>query len=428
VIGFAGLSHLGIVSSAAAAAKGFDVVAYDADAALCAALVEGRPPIVEPGLPELLREVSSRIQYTSRPSTLGSCDVIYISVDVPTDSANQSDVGPVRSLLRDAAQVAESGATIVVLSQVHPGFSREALTSIDLFEQKQLRLHYQVETLVFGLAVERALKPERFMVGCADQRQPLAAPLASFLQAFGCPILTMRYESAELAKIAINHFLAASVAMTNTLAEVCEAVGADWSDIAPALRLDRRIGAAAYLTPGLGIAGGNIERDLATIRSLAARHGTDASVVEAIVRNSRHRRDWAIRIVRQALNGRSLSDSCVAVWGLAYKRDTASTKNSPALALVDALAPMPVRAYDPQARVNGSVVHLSLAAAPLEACRGADVLAVMTPWTEFASIDIAEIKRLMRGRVIVDPFAVLDEAACVSAGFSYHRLGRTSNA
>ena len=428
MIGFAGLSHLGIVSSAAAAAKGFDVVAYDADAALCSALGEARPPIVEPGLPDLLRDVSSRIEFTSQASALGSCDVIYISVDVPTDQANQSDVRPVRSLLREAAHIARPGATIVILSQVPPGFSREALASIDLFEQKQLRLHYQVETLVFGLAVERALTPERFMVGCADQRQPLPAPFASFLQSFGCPMLMMRYESAELAKIAINHFLAASVAMTNTLAEVCEAVGADWSDIAPALRLDRRIGPAAYLTPGLGLAGGNIERDLATIQSLAARYGTDASVVEAIFRNSRHRRDWAIRTVRGALNGRAPADSCVAVWGLAYKRDTASTKNSPALGLVDALAPMPVRAYDPQARVNGSVAHLSVAAAPLEACLGADVLAVMTPWTEFASIEVGEIKRLMRGRVIVDPFAVLDEAACVSAGFSYHRLGRASNA
>lgn len=428
MIGFAGLSHLGIVSSAAAAARGFDVVAYDADPSLCSALVDLRPPIVEPGLLGLLREVSSRIHFTSQTTALTACDLIYISVDVPTDQANQSDVRPVRSLLREAAEVARPGATIVVLSQVHPGFSREALSSIEPFEQKRLRLYYQVETLVFGLAVERALRPERFMVGCADQREPLPGPFALFLKSFGCPMLTMRYESAELAKIAINHFLAASVAMTNTLAEVCEAVGADWSEIAPALRLDRRIGQDAYLTPGLGIAGGNIERDLATVRSLAAQHGTDASVVDAIVRNSCHRRDWAIRTVRRALNGRPPADSCVAVWGLAYKRDTASTKNSPALALVDALAPMPVCAYDPQARVNGSVAHLSVAGSPLAACAGADVLAVMTPWTEFASIDVIEIKRVMRGRAIVDPFAVLDEEASVSAGFSYHRLGRASNA
>jgi UDPglucose 6-dehydrogenase len=238
----------------------------------------------------------------------------------------------------------------------------------------------------------------------------------------------MRYESAELAKMAINHFLAASVAMTNTFAELCEAIGADWSEVAPALRLDRRIGPHAYLTPGLGIAGGNIERDLATVLSLASQHGTDAGVVQAIVGNSRHRRDWALRQVQSAIQGQMHGAALVAVWGLAYKPDTASTKNSPALALIQALERASVRAYDPQARVNGSYAHLTVVDAPLDACRGADVLIVMTPWKEFAAADISQVKRAMRGRVIVDPFAVLDGARCVAEGFSYRRLGRPPDA
>jgi UDPglucose 6-dehydrogenase len=428
VIGFAGLSHLGIVSSAAAAAKGFDVVAYDADASLCAALAAGNPPIAEPGLTALLRDVSSQIRYTANASDLAQCELIYISVDVPTDTANRSDLRPVRELLGEAAHVASAGATLVILSQVHPGFSREAKASIEPIGQKGLHLYYQVETLVFGNAVDRALHPERFIVGCDDHSRPLAEPLETLLMAFGCPILPMRYESAELAKIAINHFLAASVAMTNTLAELCEAVSADWAEIAPALRLDRRIGPNAYLTPGLGLAGGNIERDLATVRSLAARSGTDASVVDAIVRNSDHRGKWAIREVRRALDGRISDTSSVAVWGLAYKHDTASTKNSPALALIEALAPLPMRAYDPQARVNGAYRHLSVVNAALDACVDADVLAIMTSWPEFASVDLTEIARAMRGRVIVDPFAILDRARCLAAGFSYSRLGSARDA
>lgn len=428
MIGFAGLSHLGVVSSAAAAAKGFEVVGYDANPALCAALNDAHPPIVEPGLPQLLHDVASRIRYTADPSDLAHCDLIYISVDVPTDHSNRSDVEPVLSLLRMAADVATPGATLVVLSQVQPGFSREANASVELLRQKDLQLFYQVETLIFGSAVERALHPERFMVGCNDPCESLPDPLATFLQSFGCPILAMRYESAELAKIAINHFLAASVAMTNTLAELCEVVGAEWSEIAPALRLDRRIGPAAYLTPGLGIAGGNIERDLATVSALAALNGTDASVVEAIIQNSNHRRHWAIREVRRALHGHLSDDTSVAVWGLAYKRDTASTKNSPAMALVEALAPVPIRAYDPEARANGTYRHLEVAAGALDACRDADVLAIMTPWPEFATVDVAEIKRAMRGRVIIDPFAVLDQARCMSAGFSYRRLGSAPDA
>src|SRR5262249_61279085 len=129
--------------------------------------------------------------------------------------------------------------------------------------------YYQGKTLVFGQAVERALKPERPIVGCAEPAAPLEARFRTVLSAFGCPILPMRYESAELAKISINCCLVASVTVANTLAQVCEKIGADWGEIAPALKLDRRIGAYAYLAPGLGIAGGNLERDLATVQRLS---------------------------------------------------------------------------------------------------------------------------------------------------------------
>ena len=103
---------------------------------------------------------------------------------------------------------------------------------------------------MFGWAVERATQPERFIVGCADPIRPLPRPYTMLLDAFDCPILPMRYESAELAKIAINCCLVASVSVANTLADLSERIGADWHEIAPALRLDRRIGAHSYLSPG----------------------------------------------------------------------------------------------------------------------------------------------------------------------------------
>jgi UDPglucose 6-dehydrogenase len=233
----------------------------------------------------------------------------------------------------------------------------------------------------------------------------------------------MRYESAELAKIAINHFLAASVAMTNTLAELCEAIGADWAEIEPALRLDRRIGPHAYLTPGLGIAGGNIERDLATVTRLAEQHATDAGIVRAIVANSRHRCDWALRQVQQAVAMRA-GRQTAAVWGLAYKPGTASLRNSPSLALLDALTGADIRAYDPAARLNGFRPHVTVVGSAIDACRDADVLVVMTPWDEFGRIDVVQIRDAMRGRVIVDPFGALNAERCVTEGFAYSRLGR----
>src|SRR5205807_2432451 len=148
-----------------------------------------------------------------------------------------------------------------------PGFCRALSARLE----PRLHLLYLVETLVFGNAVSRAIHPERFMVGCADPGQPLPAPLREYLEAFACPILPMRFESAELCKIAINCFLVSSVTTSNTLAEICENTGADWYEIAPALRLDKRIGLHAYLSPGLGIAGGNLERHLVTVLRLAAR-------------------------------------------------------------------------------------------------------------------------------------------------------------
>ena len=228
---------------------------------------------------------------------------------------------------------------MVVLCQVPPGFTRRLPLPPE-------RLFYQVETLVFGRAVERATRPERYMVGCADPAKPLPKPFATLLGAFGCPILPMRYESAELAKIAINCCLVASVTVANTLAELSERIGADWSEIMPALKLDARIGRHAYLAPGFGLAGGNLERDLATITRLAAATGCEASVIAACIANSHHRRDWALRVLHSEVLSHS-RDALIGILGLAYKENTHSTKNSPSLALISALAALAAQALRP---------------------------------------------------------------------------------
>src|ERR1700751_6088434 len=129
------------------------------------------------------------------------------------------------------------------------------------------------------------MQPERYIIGWASPDQPLYARYSLLLGAFSCPILPMRLESAELAKISINMCLVASISVANTLAELCEAVGADWSEIDRSLPLDRRIGPYAYLQPGLGIAGGNLERDLATVMRLGQAHGTDTGFVAAAIAN-----------------------------------------------------------------------------------------------------------------------------------------------
>jgi UDPglucose 6-dehydrogenase len=409
VIGFAGMTHLGVNSAAAALERGFRVIAFDAAKPVVDALRRGRAPVTEPGLEEILHRKAAQATYSTAASDLARCDVVYISTDVATDDEGRSDLAPVRALIGSVSAQLREDAVLVVLCQVPPGFTRGVALAPE-------RLYYQVETLVFGRAIERALHPERFIVGCADPERPLAPAYREFLGAFGCPVLPMRYESAELAKIAINCCLVASVSVANTLAELCERTGADWSEIVPALRLDRRIGAHAYLSPGLGIAGGNLERDLATVIRLAGELGTDAGVVKAWVANSRHRRDWAARTLRRELLERD-PKALVAVWGLAYKENTHSTKNSPSLATIAQLRGAQLRTHDP-------VVPDATAKEPLEAARGADALMILTPWPQYREVPPSAIAAAMRGRLVLDPYAVLERRAARDAGLVVHTLGR----
>ena len=260
-----------------------------------------------------------------------------------------------------------------------------------------------METLIFGRAVERASQPERYIVGCLAPDQPIDARLAALLGAFGCPILPMRYESAELAKISINMCLVASVTVANTLAELCERIGADWSEIVPALQLDRRIGPYSYLKPGLGLSGGNLERDLATVERLAAEQKTDASIVHAWTKNSRHRKDWAARIIRTALLD-SRPNAIIAVWGLAYKENTHSIKNSPSIATIAQLKGIKVRAHDPSVS-DDAIKHLGIERVgdPLAAARGADGLLILTPWAEYRAIRPEDIAGALSGRIVRRP-------------------------
>lgn len=418
-VGYVGMTHLGLCSAIGAASKGFSIVGFTPDRQLAEALSAGRLPVVEPEIDDMLRDNCDHITFVDEPSRLAECDVIYVAPDVPTDDRGGSDLAPLVSLLDLAETHARPGTIIVILSQVPPGFTRARL-------KPGLQLFYQVETLIFGRAVERATKPERFILGCADPKQPLPAPFKKFLEAFGCPILPMLLESAELAKIAINCCLVASVSIANTLAELCENIGADWSEIVPALRLDRRIGPYSYLVPGLGIAGGNLERDLATVVRLGDQYGTDVGVVRAWQANSKYRRDWVLR----ELHARVLTakpDAKIAVLGLAYKENTHSIKNSPSLALLAALTPYGVTAFDPVVAAD-KAWHPSLAGAvdALKACDSSDVLVIMTPWPEFRKLAPRDIATHMKGRIVIDPFACLDYSECLDAGLEHVTLGKTT--
>jgi UDPglucose 6-dehydrogenase len=233
----------------------------------------------------------------------------------------------------------------------------------------------------------------------------------------------MRFESAELTKISINCCLVASVTVANTLAELCERINADWSEIAPALKLDRRIGAFSYLAPGLGLAGGNLERDLATVVRFSEEFGTDAGLIKAFVANSKHRKDWALRTLHETLLAHT-PGAKIGILGLSYKENTHSTKNSPSLALIRQLAPWPIQVFDPVVAASAAPHPAAKGAkTALDAAQGVDALAIMTPWPEFRQLSCAALAQAMRGRLVLDPYQVLDPAVAREAGLIYRTLG-----
>lgn len=417
IIGFAGLTHLGIISSVGAAAKGCRVIGFHDDTELISKLNSATFTVQEPQLLDLFRENRERITFTADIAALSECHIVYISIDIPTNENGKSDLKPIQKIISQASNVLQSDTCLVILSQVSPGFTRQ----IGLDHK---RLFYQVETLIFGGAIERAMRPERFIVGCDNPSAPLPPHLLNFLNMFNCPILQMRYESAELAKISINICLVASISATNTLAEICEKIGADWSEIMPALRLDKRIGQYAYLNPGLGISGGNLERDLATVLRYAEKYKTDGGVVASWVHNSQHRKEWAWTLFKN-LGLDKEPEVRIAVLGLTYKENTHSIKNSPSLVFLGHLTDRKVTAYDPAAAPEATPAHVYRTDTAIEAIKGADVLAIMTPWPEFRTISAEMLSQNMTGRVVFDPYRMLDYELVKSAGLDYYTLGMT---
>ena len=260
-IAYVGLTHLGINYAASASEFNYDVVCYDTNKNLIKKFLSNKVSISEPGLSKLLNRNKKKIYFTNQIKKLCNCKIVFISYDTLTDNNNKSDFVSIKKIIDEVISFINNKALLVILSQVPPGFTRK-------INWPKKQLFYQVETLIYGSAIQRALNPDRLIVGCSSPNEKLNNRLNNFLKSYKAPIIKMSYESAELTKISINMYLISSVSTTNKMSEICEKLGANWSDIIPALQLDSRIGKYAYLKPSLGLAGGNLERDLFNINEL----------------------------------------------------------------------------------------------------------------------------------------------------------------
>jgi len=412
-IAYIGMSHLGIISSICTAEKGLEVICYDEDINVIEALRSDDLIFSEPKLDDLYIKNKSKIYFTNKIKDITDCNIIYISHDIPTDNEGNSDLKKIQSLIHKVIKHINEKAIIVILSQVPPGFTRSITFDMS-------RIFYQVETLIFGNAVERALFPERFIVG--SENNVISDFYYEYLKEYNCPIFILKYESAELSKIAINMFLVSSITTTNVISELCEKTKADWDEISPVLKLDKRIGNYAYLKPGLGIAGGNLQRDLISFKKLAKEKNTQYEIIQTWLNNSEHRSKWAYDKFKETFLIKDRKN--IGILGLSYKENTASIKNSPALKLISLLKTCNICAYDPVVKkLSDEFNFINICKSMKDVYQDCDILFIMTPWQEFRKLNSNDISVLLKEKTIFDPYGVLDKEICEINNLNYYKLG-----
>lgn len=409
MIGFLGFSHLAINTAIGIASRENEVCLFANDKQL-KDFGPKNLPIYEPQAEELYEAHQKYFKTSSHYSDLSKCEIVYLAVDIKTDEKNNSDLSSFWELLAEAKPYLADNSVLVIHSQVLPGVTRDV---VDFINNSTIEVIYQVETLIFGRALERVLYPERYIIGLDNSGRSLPENYKSLLEQFSCPLLLMNYESAELAKISINMYLVSSVSVTNMLAEICEKIGAHWPSIEESLRLDKRIGQYAYLKPGLGISGGNLERDMVSIKKLSARNGTDSAIIDDFFKNSFYRKDWVLQKVFNEVCPKT-DEPVIGILGLAYRPDTHSVKNSPSLELLKSLRPLKgsLKIYDPQVKSLDSEIlssNMTFQKSAKDLIHGCDALIIMTPWSEFKDLKSTDILKAMKGNTIIDPFGVIDK-------------------
>jgi UDPglucose 6-dehydrogenase len=423
----AGLWHLGSVTAACLAARGHRVVGYDADPSTVSELASCRPPILEPGLAELVAAglASGHLRFTTEPAdALSGVDVLWIAYDTPVDDDDRADVDNVLAHIRHLLAFVPDGATVLVSSQVVAGTTRRlAEEAHQARPDATIGWAYSPENLRLGAAIAAFQSAERIVVGVDDDAtrarlEPLVDTLAERVEWMSVP-------SAEMTKHALNAFLATSVTFINEVARVAELVDADASEVERGLKSEARIGPRAYLRPGAAIAGGTLARDVVFLGELGRAGAVETPLLASIIASNRAHTRWPEHALERLLG--DLSGATIAVWGLTYKADTSTLRRSAALELCRALTARGahVRAFDPAvARLPAADAGAAeLAGSALAAVRDAQALVVMTPWPEFAEVAAQDVASAMAAPVVVDPAGAVSATLGRDASIRYVTVG-----
>ena len=429
-----GTGYLGATHAVAMVELGYDVIGLDVDEAKVARLTAGDVPFFEPGLPELLRKAldSGRLRFTTSYQEVADfADVHFVCVGTPQrPDGYAADLTYVEAAFSTLAPLLDRRALVVGKSTVPAGTAQRMSELVaSLAPSDEVEVAWNPEFLREGFAVEDTLHPDRLVFGVqsAAAEEALRAAFAPVISS-GTPVVVTDFATAELVKVAANSFLATKISFINAMAEVCEVVHADVTALSEALGYDSRIG-KRFLHAGLGFGGGCLPKDIRAFMARAEELGAQDALafLEEVDAINKRRRARAIDLGRELLDG-DYAGKRVCVWGAAFKPNSDDIRDSPALDVAAAAQKLgaAVIVYDPEAMENAKRTHpqLAMASSALEAARNADVLLLLTEWSEFRETDPSMLASVVAAPHIVDGRNALDPATWRAAGWTYRALGR----
>jgi UDPglucose 6-dehydrogenase len=427
-----GTGYVGLVTATCLAESGSDVVGIDKDERKIETLINGRLPIYEPGLLELVQRNrrEGRLNFTTDLSRgIAKAQVIFVAVgtpQLPSGAADLASIWAVADALGES--ISMPGKLVVIKSTVPVGTNRAFAERLAARCKHAVDVGSNPEFLKEGAAVEDFMKPDRVVVGV---RKPENARLlhelyAPFLRTER-PFLVMSPESAEMTKYVANAMLATKISFINEMANLCERLGADINDVRRGIGHDARIG-FQFLFPGVGYGGSCFPKDVRSMLAMGRGLGTPLRLLEAVDQVNEAQKRVMFGKVKGHF-GDALREKTLAIWGLAFKPRTDDIREAPSLVLIDELLAegTSLRVHDPEALANVRAIYgdrLVYCDRPYGTLEGADGLAIVTEWQEFRHPDFEVMRKLMRRPVVFDGRNLFDPVKMAEQGFTYYSIGR----
>jgi UDPglucose 6-dehydrogenase len=423
-----GSGYVGLVTGTCFAEVGHNVICVDNDAKKVEMLHQGKIPIYEPGLEELIKKnvASGRLSFTtSIKDGIDKSLVIFIAVPTPPQPDGSVDLSYIEAVAREIAGALPKDYRIIVDKSTVPVKTGDKVAqTIKRYNKKaSFDVVSNPEFLREGSAVADLMKPDRIVVG-SDTQRALDA-MKEIYKPFNAPILETDLNSAELIKHASNSFLALKISYINALTIICEASGADVEKVAQGMGADHRIG-RAFLNAGIGYGGSCFPKDLSAFIKISDDLGYDFQLLKQVEVINREQRERFIKKIRESLW--VLRDKKIGVLGLAFKGNTDDVRSSVAIALVEQMIKegAHIKAYDPKGSEKAAplIPKAQIVSSAEAVAEGADAIVVATEWTDFKTLDWNKIKEKMNSPLLFDGRNLLDPVKMKELGFDYYSIGR----